>query len=231
MTVAAVILAATVDSALADAAGVPRVRRIADAAWSGGAMPIIVVAPDPDGAVAAALAGTEATLTAPVDPALGPVGQIARGIDVAASLVTGTTAAIIWPARLCWIGPETVTSLVEAHGAHPEALLRPTFRGETGWPALLPLEALPVFRALPTTAMPDELVEAIAPTATLEARRIDLGDPGTVMDGSVPREDLPPYDGPAEPAGEHTHEWGEAVAATADESPMRGAETSEPDGS
>ena len=37
MTVAAVILAASPESALADADGVPRVRRIVDSAWSGGA--------------------------------------------------------------------------------------------------------------------------------------------------------------------------------------------------
>ena len=47
MTVAAVILAASVESALGDAAGVARVRRIADAAWAGGATPIVVVSPKP----------------------------------------------------------------------------------------------------------------------------------------------------------------------------------------
>ena len=64
MTVAAVILAATPESALADADGQPRVRRLVDVAWAGGAVPVIVVAPDPDGLVAAALAGAPATLVA-----------------------------------------------------------------------------------------------------------------------------------------------------------------------
>ena len=225
MTVAAVILAASAESALADAAGVPRVRRIVDAAWSGGAMPVVVVAPDPDGTVAAALAGTEATLATPAAPERGPVGQIARGIDVAATGVTGTTAAVVWPARLCWVGPETVTSLVEAHGAHPAALLRPTYRGERGWPALLPLDVLPAFRELAASAMPDELLDAIGSAAALESRDLDLGDPGTVIDGSTPREALPAYDGPAEPAGEHAHEWGEAMAAASEETPVAGAVT------
>lgn len=220
MTVAAVILAASVESALADAGGVPRVRRIADAAWSGGAMPIIVVAPDPDGSVAAALAGAEVTLAVPAPPERGPVGQIVRGIDAAVAEVTETTAAIIWPARLCWAGPETVTSLVEAHGPSPGALLRPTYRGEAGWPALLPLVALDVFRALPAAAMPDALLEEILASGSLSLQGLDLGDPGTVIDGATRREDLPPYEGPAEPAGGHAHEWGSPAADPPDDAPV-----------
>jgi len=220
MTVAAVILAATPDAALADAAGVPRVRRIADSAWAGGAMPVIVVVADPDGSVAAALSGLEASLIDPVAPEHGPVGQITRGIDAAVTAVTGTTAAIIWPVRLCWVGPETITSLVEAHGADPGALLRPTFHGESGWPALLPLAALAAFRALPSTAMPGDLLATLAEGGALPVHGIDLGDPGTVLDGGTPREDLPPYEGPAQPAGGHAHEWGEAMAATAEEASL-----------
>jgi hypothetical protein len=54
MTVAAVILSASADGAVADADGLPSVRRIADAAWSGGAVPIVVVSFDPSGGVATA---------------------------------------------------------------------------------------------------------------------------------------------------------------------------------
>lgn len=217
MTVAVVILAPSVESALADAGGVPRVRLIADAAWAGGAMPVIVVAPDPDGVVAAALAGTEATLAASGGDDGGAVGQIVHGIDVAASLVTETTGALIWPVRLCWVGPETVTSLVEAHGIEPGLLLRPTYREEPGWPVLLPIKALAAFRAIPPSAMVEELLAAIAAGEAAGTRGIDLGDPGTVMDDATRREDLPAYEGPAEPARGGTHEWGEAVAAKADD--------------
>jgi hypothetical protein len=83
MTVAAVILAASPDSALADADGLPGVRRIADAAWSGGATPIVVVSFDPDGMVAAALAGAPVTLAEPAPADGGPAAQMARGADVA----------------------------------------------------------------------------------------------------------------------------------------------------
>jgi hypothetical protein len=43
MTVAAVILSATAEGALADALGQRRVRRLVDIAWSGGALPVVVV--------------------------------------------------------------------------------------------------------------------------------------------------------------------------------------------
>ena len=62
MTVAAVILSASADGAVADADGLPSVRRIADAAWSGGAVPIVVVSFDPSGDVATALTGAPVTL-------------------------------------------------------------------------------------------------------------------------------------------------------------------------
>ena len=221
MTVAAVILAASAEAALADAGGVPRVRRIADAAWAGGAMPVVVVAPDPGGTVAAALAGAEVTLAAPVGPDRGPVGQIARGIDIAAAMVTGTTGVLIWPARLCWIGPETVTSLVEAHGPYPGFLLRPEYEGDAGWPALLPLEALAAFREQAPTAMPDELLAGMI-EAGLAMHGIDLGDPGTVIDGETRREDLPPYLGPADPTGGQSNDWGAPVAGTSDDVPVAG---------
>src|SRR3954468_11538393 len=100
MTVAAVILAASPDSALADADGVAAVRRIADTAWSGGATPIVVVSADPDGRVAAALAGAAVTLAEPAPVAGGPVAQIRRGIDVALGIVQETSAVLVWPARL-----------------------------------------------------------------------------------------------------------------------------------
>ena len=219
MTVAAVILATAVESALADAAGVPRVRLIADAAWSGGALPIVVVAPDPDGTVAAALAGAPVTLAAPVAAEAGSVGQIVRGVEVAAGEIGETSAALIWPERMCWVGPETVTSLIEAHGTDLGTLLRPGYRGDAGWPVLVPLGAVAALRTLSSASLPDELLDALVASGTVTSRTIDLGDPGTVIDGATRREDLPAYEGPAEPLAAHAHEWGAAVAAMPDDAP------------
>jgi len=215
-----VILAASVDSALADIEGLPRVRRLADGAWSGGATPIVVVAPDPDGVVAAALAGAPVTLAEPAPEAGGPVAQIVRGIEVAAGITSETDAALVWPARMVWIGPETITSLIEAHGTAPGAVLRPTFEGKAGWPALVPIAELERLRSQSPELMPGDLIGGLVAAGALE-ERLDLGDPGSTHDASVARADLPPYVGPPEPAAGHTHEWGDAVAGHEDD-PVEG---------
>jgi CTP:molybdopterin cytidylyltransferase MocA len=221
MTVAAVILAASPASGLADADGMPRVRRLVDVAWSGGALPVVVVAPDPDGTMATALAGTEVTLATPAPVEGGPVGQISRGIEVAAAEVRETSAALVWPARFCWVGPESVTSLIEAHGAMPAALLRPAYRGDAGWPALLPLDHLDALRGVGSTLDPDAVIAAVV-DGGIDLRLIDLGDPGTIIDGDTPRRDLPPYEGPPEPASPHRHEWGEEMDSQPDDAPIGG---------
>jgi CTP:molybdopterin cytidylyltransferase MocA len=220
MTVAAVVLAATPDSALADADGLPSVRRIVDVAWSGGAVPIVVVAHDPDGSVAQALAGAPVTLAEPAPLDRGPAGQVARGIEVAVDEIRETDGAILWPARFTWVGPETVTSLIEAFGTEPGAILRPAYDGEPGWPVLVPLTLLPALAATAPERMPDEIVAELV--ASNRARRLELGDPGTTHDRSTPRDALPPYVGPTIPAGGHVHEWGAAIAEQPDEGPLEG---------
>jgi CTP:molybdopterin cytidylyltransferase MocA len=211
MTVAAVILAARPETALADADGLAAVRRIAEAAWSGGAIPLVVVSADPGGSVAMALTGTEATLVEPEPYPAGPVGQICQGIDVALGLVGETDGVLVWPAGMAWPDPETITSLIEGHGTYPGAILRPEFDAEPGWPVLIPVVHLERLRRLPAGRLPAELIADLAAQG-LVVRTLDLGDPGTVNDASVARSDLPPYRGPREPASGHVHEWGETAA-------------------
>lgn len=222
MTVAAVVLAASPDSALADADGQPAVRRIADGAWAGGALPIVIVSFDPDGAVAAALAGTSTTLAEPVPPPAGtPLAQIARGLDVARNVVSGVDAALIWPARMAWVGPETVTSLIEAHGLDRGSMLRPAFQDEPGWPVLLPMAHVPALDAVAPDRLPTEIIDDLV-AAGIAARTIELGDPGVRHDISVARASLPDYAGPPEPAIPHSHEWGAALADLPEETPLAG---------
>jgi len=213
MTVAAVILSATSEAALADTQGQPRVRRLADIAWSGGALPVVVVAPDPDGAVARALLGSEAVHEGPAPADAGPVGQMAHGADRARAEVLDTTAVLIWPARMVWVGPETITSLIEAHGVDDATLLRPSWRGEPGWPALLPSVHLDALRVIGPDVMPDAIVASLS--ERLPTRTVELGDPGVTHDADTPLGQLPPYEGPPDPPGGHTHEWGQDVAAAA----------------
>ena len=222
MTVAAVILFTRgPEGALADAAGRGAARRIVETAWAGGATPIVVVCADPDGAVAAALAGSPAILAEPAPPEGGPVGQIVRGITVARERVTETEGALVWPGRMAWADAETVTSMIEASGAHRDAILRPRYQGGLGWPALIPLEALPAFVALPAARMPDELLADLAATGVAVVA-IDTGDPGTANDLSTPLESLPPYEGPPEPVAGPAPEWGSAAAEMPDDAPLQG---------
>jgi CTP:molybdopterin cytidylyltransferase MocA len=220
VTVAAVILAATPESALADADGVPRIRRIVDAAWSGGALPVVVVSPDPDGAVAAALAGASVTLAEPV-PAWAPIDQIRRGIEVARGIVSGVDGAFVWPARMSWVSPETITSMIEAHGVQRDAVLRPTFDGEEGWPVLLPLAGVAALASVAPSRMPPDIVADVIASGVASAT-IDLGDPGTTFDGSTPSSELPPYIGPTEPVTHHRHEWGSEISDAPEETALSG---------
>jgi CTP:molybdopterin cytidylyltransferase MocA len=226
VTVAAVILTPDPDAALADADGVAAVRRIVDGAWAGGALPIVVVAADPDGRIGAVLAGTAVTLAEP-GPDDGSGGDdVRRGIEVAVSQIREIDGALAWPVRLAWVGPETVTSLIEAHGAMPGTILRPSYESEPGWPVLVPLAHLDALLGLVPAgggagAMIDALAEALD-ASDLPSRVIELGDPGTVFDVTVPRVALPPYVGPTEPASGHVHEWGAAVAQTTEEGPIQG---------
>jgi CTP:molybdopterin cytidylyltransferase MocA len=221
MTVAAVILAASPESALADADGLPAVRRLADSAWAGGATPVIVVSFDPDGAVAAALAGAPVTLAEPAPAADGPNGQMARGADVARAEVVETDAVLLWPARMVWVGPETITSLIELHGMARDELLRPTWEDEPGWPILLPIERLEALRSVGADRMPPDVVDDLVASG-VPIRLVELGDPGVAIDRSVDRADLPAYVGPETPAAGHVHEWGAAQAEGTDEGALEG---------
>lgn len=213
MTVAAVILSESQEGALADALGQPRVRRLVDVAWSGGAMPVIVLSPDTDGAVARSLTGTEAVLAIPALPEAGSSAHLLQGAELAMTDVRGTTALLVWPTRMAWVGPETVTSLIEAHGTDPDTMLLPAWRGDPGWPALLPLAHLLALQAMDPTQLPDDAILALS--RQVPTRHIELGDPGATHDAATPYHELPAYEGPPDPPAGHTHEWGEDVAAEA----------------
>ena len=224
MTVAAVILfAAGPDGALADAAGRTVARRTVEAAWAGGATPIVVVCADPDGTVARTLAGSPAVLAEPAPVERGPVGQIVRGIEVAVRQIQDTDAAIIWPGRLAWVDAETVTTLIEAHGTQPAAILRPRYgeSSDPGWPALIPIDLVPRLRTQNASALPGELLAGLTASG-IDLRPIDTGDPGTVYDIATPMEQLPDYQGPPRPVSNNASEWGSSAADLHDDVPLEG---------
>jgi CTP:molybdopterin cytidylyltransferase MocA len=226
VTVAAVIVSRDGAEARADAAGRTAARRIVEAAWAGGALPIVVVAPDPDGALAAALAGSPARLVPPpgVPEAQGVTAAPGAGRDVdPASMGAGMAAVfdavaeidaiLCWPAAMTWVDPETVTSLIEAHGVRPGRILRPVSEGRPGWPVLVPAGLLD---GLLGHARPGqdgaglEAALAAAPAGVVE--RVELGDPGVTHGREVPLDRLPAYAGPSAPLGGPPPEWGAAAA-------------------
>jgi hypothetical protein len=140
---------------------------------------------------------------------------------VAAQQVTETDAALVWPGRMVWVDAETVGSLIEGHGPRRASILRPHYGDDVGWPALVPLTVLPMLRSQLPTLMPGEIVDAtVEAGAPLEL--IDTGDPGTTHDISTPFADLPDYQGPPEPAGGASPEWGAAAAEMPDDAPLEG---------
>jgi molybdenum cofactor cytidylyltransferase len=219
VTVAAVMLFASPDEALADTAGRAAARRMVEAAWAGGATPIVVVCADPSAAVAAALAGSPAILAEP--PPAGDVAfaHVRRGLRVAMEQVTETDAALIWPGSMVWVDAESVTSLIERHGVEPGAVLRPVYAGQPGWPALVPAELTDALADLPAELALEERLDRLAETHGRS--HFDTGDPGTVHDRSVAIDELPPYSGPPEPA-RAAPEWGLAAADAPEEGPLEG---------
>jgi CTP:molybdopterin cytidylyltransferase MocA len=199
VTVAAIVLVPDPVAALAHADGEPALRRIARSAWSGGALPSVAVVPAAPPESAAVLADLPVT-TAVAPAGMGPgIAWFALGLRAAASTVTGTTAGLLWPFRYAWVDPETVTSLVEAHGAEPAAICRPAFDGRPGFPILVPIELGPRLAAM--TGLHGEEAIARLVAEGVPQRVLEMGDPGIVHDLGTPRSELPFYQGPSGPAG------------------------------
>ena len=217
MTVAAVVIVPEPPAALAMADGEPALRRVAQAAWSGGALPTVVVAPEAPEDLRRAAADLGLTLTSPGPDEPRGIAWFVHGMRAAVAGVGETSAALLWPFRFVWVDPETVTSLVEAHGADPDAIVRATYGGQPGFPLLLPVALIDRLATL-SGLHAEEAVQSLA-AAGVDVRHLELGDPGIVLDISTARADLPLYQGPPEPAGGPPPEWNSALAAQASDPP------------
>jgi CTP:molybdopterin cytidylyltransferase MocA len=217
LTVAAIVLAPDALAALTDVDGEPAIRRVVHAAWSGGALPIVIVVEDTEGKVADAVAGLTVTLTQPGPDEPRGIAWFVHGQRAALAAVTETTAGLLWPFRYAWVDPETVTSLVEAHGATPGEIVRPAWSAQPGFPVLLPA-VLADQLAARIALHGGEAVAALV-AAGVPHRVLELGDPGIVHDISTSRSALPDYQGPPQPAGGPPPEWNAELAARAQNSP------------
>jgi CTP:molybdopterin cytidylyltransferase MocA len=213
VTVAAIVLVPDPLAALVDADGEPALRRIARSAWSGGALPVVVVVPAASPGLAASLANLPVT-TAVAPAGMSPgAGWLVLGLRTAAAAVTETTAGLLWPFRHAWVDPETVTSLVEAHGAEPVSICRPAFDGRPGFPILVPIALEPRLAAMTGLHGAEAIARLLA--EGVSQRVLELGDPGIVHDLGTPRSGLPPYQGPSGPAGGPPPEWNAELSAHA----------------
>ncbi len=113
---------------------------------------------------------------------------------------------------MTWPDPETITSLIEAHGTDPGSVLRPEFDGQAGWPVLLPIGHLDRLRRLAAGRMPDELIDDLAAVRRDRPRTSTWAIPVRSTRSRPRGPTLPPYRGPSEPASGHAHEWGESSA-------------------
>ena len=209
------ILVPDAAAALADADGEPALRRLVRSAWSGGALPIVVVARDGT-ALEAAVADLPVTIVSA--PAAEPgIAWFVHGAQASKAAVADVTAALLWPFRYAWIDPETVTSLLEAYGAVPGRILRPSFGARAGFPVLLPASLLDRLAAM-TGLHAEEAVARLVDEGT-EQRLLELGDPGIAHDVSTPRGDLPAYQGPPGPSGGPPQDWNAALTAHAQRQP------------
>ena len=113
MTVAAIVLVPDLDVALSDADGEPAIRRLCQAAWAGGAMPIVLVVAGESSPLAAALADLPVAVAnaaaegAPgvawfvfgLHSAVTAVAETSAGIDVAVSVRLGRSGDRHFPRR------------------------------------------------------------------------------------------------------------------------------------
>ena len=217
MTVAAVVIVPETPAALVPADGEPALRSLAQVAWSGGALPTVVVVAEVSEELRRAVAGLAVTLTSPRPDEPRGIAWFVHGMRTAVETVAETSAALLWPFKFVWVDPETVTSLVEAHGTTPEAIIRAAYGGQPGFPILIPVALVDRLAAL-SGQHGEEAVQSLA-AAGVAVRRIELGDPGIVHDISAARADLPPYQGPPEPAGGPPPDWNSALAAQAADPP------------
>ena len=104
----------------------PGLSRLVEAAWSGGAHPILI----------SGLSGSE---VAPTLSRTTPTAAFAEVVADACSDVAGTTAIITLPLSHAGIDPETITALISGHGRDGAQVLVAARNGSGGPVRLVPV--------------------------------------------------------------------------------------------
>ena len=100
---------------------------------------------------------------------------------------------------MVWVGPETVTSLIEAHGTAPDACFGPTGRATPAGRCWSPRRR----SRLSGPSPPIGCRRRSSTTSRVRRadRHLELGDPGVTYDRDTARADLPPVHRPDRSAG------------------------------
>jgi hypothetical protein len=105
----------------------PELSRLVEAAWSGGAHPILI-------------SGLSTGEAAPTLSRVTSSGEFSAVAADALSEVAGTTAVITLPLSHAGVDPETITALIAAHGREGERALIASWNGKAGPIRLTPIE-------------------------------------------------------------------------------------------
>jgi len=140
--VAAIVLAAGRSSRMgpqnkliADIAGKPMVRRVAETALASAARPVLVVTGHMAAEVGAALSGLDVTPVANPDYATGLASSLKAGIR---AVPAGCDGALVLLGDMPRISPEVVGALLEAHAGAPERIVVPVHESRQGNPIIWP---------------------------------------------------------------------------------------------
>ncbi len=167
--------------ALLDAGGRSFLSRVASALAAGGCAPVVVVARELDGAVAAEATAVGAVVAANPDPGDGPISSIRLAL---AEWGEGMDGCAVCPVDHPLIAAATVRSLVARFGEEGGDIVIPTYRGRRGHPAIF-------HRRLFSELLDPELPEGARTVVRRRPSRVracPVGDAGVVADIDTPSE-------------------------------------------
>jgi len=162
---------------LADIAGQPMVRRVAEAALASKATAVLVVTGHMAPEVSSALSGLDVTLVANPDYATGLASSLKAGIR---ALPPSCDGALILLGDMPRIAPEHLDTLIAAFT--PDAVVVPVHDGRQGNPVLWPARFFPELLGLGGDAGAKRLIAAHAASV----REVDLGTGAIFADIDTP---------------------------------------------
>jgi molybdenum cofactor cytidylyltransferase len=166
---------------LADIGGKPMVRRVVETALASTARPVLAVTGHQADAVAAALAGCDATCVPNPDYATGLASSLKAGIRAVPEECDG---ALILLGDMPRIAPGHIETLIAAFAAAPDAIVVPAHEGRQGNPVIWPRHTFAELLQLEGDAGARRLIAA----HRAQVRDVALATDGIFADVDTPQE-------------------------------------------